>query len=391
MTTQKSDVVVIGSGMIGSAAALGLGQAGFSVRIVENYRPQDFDPLRPPQLRISAINIASVNLMQNLGIWQDILRMRGIPYRSLEIWEWDKFHLIFKAKDLGIPELGYMLENNILQLAFWSHLEQIPNIMFHVPSRLDMLRQSSDGWIVSLNDGSHIKTKLVLGADGKDSQVRTLAGIGLHGWQYRQSCMLISVVMQNDPLDITWQQFTPHGPRAFLPLWEQWGLLVWYDDPGRIRQLMTLSMKELTKEITSTFPKRLGNVQAITVKSFSLERSNANCYVQEGLVLLGDAAHTIHPLAGQGVNLGYRDVSCLLAVIIQAREKGKIWSSKNILKNYQNFRIPDNLLMQAGIDLLYFTFHNKSKFLQCIRNMGLIATEHSIQLKKYILKYLLGL
>lgn len=391
MAEQKSDVVVIGGGMVGAATALGLAQAGFSVTVVENRRPRPFDPSQPPDLRISAISASSVALLDSLGVWKDVRHMRSAAYRGLETWEWDASRVSFSAKDLGIPELGHMLENEVLQLALWQHLEQMPNITLNVPAELKMLTRLNDGWSVSLNDGSQIEARLVIGADGANSQVRSFAGIGVRGWQYRQSCMLISVQTQDDPLDVTWQQFTPQGPRAFLPLWENWASLVWYDSPARIRQLMALPMTQLTQEIKHTFPERLGNVTAIAAGSFPLVRRHANRYVQEGFALLGDAAHTINPLAGQGVNLGYRDVDALLDVVIQARQQGEIWHSEEILKRYQRRRRPDNLLMQAGMDVFYAAFSNELKPLQLIRNFGLMAAERSGELKKRALKYALGL
>lgn len=391
MAEHKSDVVVIGGGMVGAAAALGLAQAGFTVTVVENRKPRPFDASQPPDLRISAISASSVALLESIGVWKTLRHMRSAAYRGLETWEWEASRVSFSAQELGIPELGYMLENEVLQLALWQHLEQMPNISLMVPAELKTIAQNQDAWNVELSDGREIETKLVLGADGANSLVRAQAGIGVRGWQYRQSCMLITVQTQEDPLDVTWQQFTPQGPRAFLPLWDNWASLVWYDSPARIRQLMALPMPQLTQEIKHTFPARLGDVTAIAAGSFPLVRRHANRYVQSGLALLGDAAHTINPLAGQGVNLGYRDVDALLDVVINARQQGEIWYSEEILKRYQHRRRPDNLLMQAGMDLFYSAFSNELKPLQLVRNLGLMAAERSGELKKRALKYALGL
>ena len=218
-----------------------------------------------------------------------------------------------------------------------------------------------------------------------------MAGIGIHAWQYAQSCMLITVQCENDPGDSTWQQFTPDGPRAFLPLFDNWASLVWYDSPARIRQLQGLSMAQLQVEIAKHFPTRLGQVMPVAAGAFPLTRRHALQYVQPGLALVGDAAHTIHPLAGQGVNLGYRDVDALIDVLVNARSYGESWASQPVLKRYQTRRMADNFIMQSGMDLFYAGFSNDLQPLRIIRNLGLMAAERAGVLKRQALKYALGL
>lgn len=218
-----------------------------------------------------------------------------------------------------------------------------------------------------------------------------MAGIGVHAWQYQQSCMLISVECADDPGDSTWQQFTPSGPRAFLPLFDNWASLVWYDAPARIRQLQGMSMPQLQQEIARHFPARLGRVTPRAAGAFPLTRRHALQYVQPGLALVGDAAHTIHPLAGQGVNLGYRDVDALLEILAQARGRGEEWASLPVLKRYQARRRADNFIMQSGMDLFYAGFSNDLAPVRMLRNIGLMAAERAGVLKRQALKYALGL
>lgn len=387
MTIRHTDVAVIGGGMVGGALALGLAQNGFSVVVLDKAPPPAFDPTAQPDVRISAISAASVQLLRSLGVWDAVLAMRTHPWRRLETWEWQTAHVVFDAAELKLPNLGYMVENNVLQLALWQALEAHPQVTLLHGSALNEIH----GQHLHLADDTEIVARLVVGADGAQSQVRQLAGIGVHGWQYPQSCMLITVKSENEPGDSTWQQFTPTGPRAFLPLYDNWASLVWYDTPARIRQLQSLSMTQLQREISAHFPERLGNVTPVAAGAFPLTRRHALQYVQPGLVLVGDAAHTIHPLAGQGVNLGYRDVDALLDVLANARSVGEDWASLPVLERYQSRRRVDNLLMQSGMDLFYAGFSNDLGPLRVLRNVGLMAAQRAGVLKRQALKYALGL
>ncbi len=389
---QKFDMVIVGAGMIGAATALGLAQEGWRVALLEHQPPQPYSAESEPDIRISAISRASVDVLKQLGAWEHVVQMRSVPYRKLETWEQNDSNVVFDAASLGLPELGYMVENRILQLALWQEFQRYPNLTLFCPAELKSMQRhdSHKTWQLELTDGTELNTRLIIGADGARSQVRQLAGIGSRGWQYRQSCMLITVKTEQLQQDITWQQFFPSGPRAFLPLFDQWASLVWYDSPARIRQLQAMSMTQLEREIFQAFPARLGKVTPIAAGSFPLTRHHASDYVREGLVLLGDAAHTINPLAGQGVNLGYRDVDALLNVLIDAKESLEEWDSLTVLMRYQRRRMPDNLVMQAGMDLFHTAFSHDLPGLKTMRNLALMAAQRSGALKKLALKYALG-
>ncbi|WP_312624445.1 3-demethoxyubiquinol 3-hydroxylase [Scandinavium sp.] len=391
MSNHSTDIAIVGGGMVGGALALGLAQQGFSVTVIERAAPPEFDAGSPPDVRISAISASSVALLRGLGVWEAIQAMRTHRYRQLETWEWENAHVVFNASELKLPELGYMVENNVLQLALWRALEAQEKVTLRVPASLETMLHGTEGYSLGFTDGSELQAKLVIGADGANSQVRQMSGIGVHAWQYPQSCMLITVECENEPGDSTWQQFTPDGPRAFLPLYDNWASLVWYDTPARIRQLQSMSLEQLEQEIAHTFPSRLGKVKAVAAGAFPLTRRHALRYVQPGLALVGDAAHTIHPLAGQGVNLGYRDVDALVDVLASARSHGEAWASLPVLKRYQTRRMADNYLMQSGMDLFYAGFSNDLAPLRMLRNIGLMAAERAGVLKRQALKYALGL
>ncbi|WP_262264282.1 3-demethoxyubiquinol 3-hydroxylase [Pantoea dispersa] len=390
MQDSQFDVVVVGGGMVGAALACGLAQQQFRVAVIERAEPAAFDASLAPDIRISAIGASSVALLRQLNVWPRVQAMRSAPYRKLETWEWQSAHVTFDAAALGIPELGYMVENSVLQRALWEQMQQ-DGVTLLCPASLQALQAHSGGWQLQLDDGTTLDSQLVVGADGANSRVRQLAGIGVRGWNYAQSCMLISVECEHDAGDATWQQFTPDGPRAFLPLFNRHASLVWYDAPARIRQLQNLPLSQLAKEVQANFPARVGRFQVKNAASFPLVRRHATRYVLPGLALVGDAAHTINPLAGQGVNLGYRDVDALIDTLVDARSQAQRWASLPVLQRYHRQRYKDNLLMQGGMDLFYFAFSNALPPLRVVRNLGLIAADNAGVLKRQVLRYALGL
>lgn len=385
------DAIVVGGGMVGAAAALGLAQAGWSVALIEHQAPATYSAGDPPDLRVSAIGCSAIKLLERLGAWQHVEPGRATPYRRLETWEWENAKVEFDANDLNLPELGYMVENNLIQSALWQQFRQAPSLTVITPAQLDKMQRSGDLWQITLDNRQRLSTRLVIGADGANSAVRQQAGIGITGWQYRQSCMLIRVKTGRKQQDVTWQQFYPSGPRAFLPLFDDWASLVWYDSPAKIKRLQAMSMQQLTQAIAEEFPERLGRVEASAAASFPLTRRHARQYAKDGVVLLGDAAHTINPLAGQGVNLGYRDVEVLLDVLLKARQKGHHYYNENVLKRYEQRRRTDNLLMQAGMDVFYKVFSNELPPVKIVRNLALMAAQKSGKLKEWALRYALGI
>ncbi len=237
-----------------------------------------------------------------------------------------------------------------------------------------------------LENGETLKAKWVIGADGANSYVRQQAKIGITAWDYRQHCMLINVATAQEEQDITWQWFTPSGPRSFLPLCGKKASLVWYDTPQRIKQLSSMTSEQLENEIKVNFPQELGEFTVEKSGSFPLTRQHAHKYVAHRCILLGDAAHTINPLAGQGVNLGFKDAKALIAAIAKYGVE-----SERAATFYQSKRKADNLLMQTSMDVFYTLFSNSLLPVVLLRNMGLKLADSSGALKTQVLKYALGL
>ncbi|MEC9024743.1 MAG: FAD-dependent monooxygenase, partial [Pseudomonadota bacterium] len=311
------DFCINGGGMVGAALALGLAQQQFKVAVIEPYLPAPFNAETGPDLRVSAISEASVTLLKALGAWEHIAAMRVKPYTGLSVWDDPAHRTDFTAQSIDMPQLGFFVENRLLQLGCHHALKQFDNVELITGQTVQDIQLTNTAK-VSLSNGRTIEASWLVGADGANSQVRKAAGIGTTGWQYAQQAMGITIKMENAVEPVTWQQFTSSGPKAFLPMFDNFASLVWYDSPDELKRIKSLKASQLESEILKTFPDELtrnGNSFSVIDKAiFPLTRSHANHYVKGCCALVGDAAHTINPLAGQGVNLGFKDVETFLSV-----------------------------------------------------------------------------
>ncbi|BAJ03362.1 FAD-dependent oxidoreductase [Shewanella violacea] len=386
------DVVILGGGMIGAATAIGLAQLGLSVTVIEAFRPEAYSSEQAIDLRVSAISVTTEKLLDNLGALESLTQMRRAPYLGLETWELEGCITRFHADSLGVSHLGHIVENRLIQLALWEQFESLDNLELLCPRSLASFSRSEHGVCVTLDNGQRLDAKLLVGADGANSQVRTWAGIGSTGWDYAQSAMLINIETALEQQDVTWQQFTPKGPRSLLPLPGNNASLVWYDDASRIAQLSQLSNAALAQQIKMHFPERLDRqFEVVNKGSFKLTRRHAQSYFSDNLVILGDAAHTINPLAGQGVNIGFKDVDALISVISNKLSQQEVWWSNSVLSEYQSRRYRDNQLMMSAMDLFYAGFSNDLLPLKVLRNAALKLANIDSPIKKQVLKYAMGL
>jgi 2-octaprenyl-3-methyl-6-methoxy-1,4-benzoquinol hydroxylase len=383
------DIIVVGGGMVGAAAACLLAKQGLHIAVVEQAEPEAYSPAQAMDLRVSAISPASVALLQQAGVWDAILAMRMRAYNELATWEISGLETHFHAHEAGVNELGYIIENRLIQLALWQQLQAFPNVSLYCPAQINALIQTDEQAKITLNDGQMLSASWLLAADGANSKLRALAKIGMNSWDYRQDCLLINVDLADDAPAITWQQFYPSGPRSFLPLAGNKASLVWYDSPARIAQLTALTPTMLDREVKRHFPEQLPACKVTHFGSFPLTRRHAQHYYQGRVILLGDAAHTIHPLAGQGVNLGFKDVACLVDLWLAVQQHQDFGLKQ--LQRYERQRLRDNTVMQSTMDLFYAGFSSSHMPLKVLRNVALLAAENAGWLKQKALRYALGL
>ena len=409
--TQAFDIILIGAGMVGAALATGLGRDGFRVAVIERADAPAFDPSVTPDIRVSALSAGSERYLQSLGAWPLIRSMRATPYRRLAVWDEASHPLSrllpasltrveFNAADLNAPHLGHIVENRITQLALWQTAEAQTNVTILSGHGVSSLQQNQDSVTVNLDDEQSLQAQLVIGADGAMSRIRDMAGIGVTRDQYGQQAMVISVRYQGPVEDITWQGFFPSGPRAFLPLHsagpefpgESWASLVWYDAPEQLARLKALPEAQLLDEIRKAFPGDLPELTAIDDRaSFPIARQHAKHYYSGRVVLAGDSAHTINPLAGQGVNLGFQDAQALQSILKEARRAGDDIASPGWLNRYEQQRRPANRRMMLAMDLFYHLFSNRIPPVHLLRNLGLGAARSLPFARNRVARYAMGI
>jgi len=394
MQQERFDVVIVGGGMVGATLACALGDSGLQVCLLESRYPEAFDGSQPHDIRVSALSLASQAILEQLGVWQGIEQRRACPYRRMKVWEQSAQLAAteFSADEIGQSCLGHIVENRIIQLALLERVSQFENVTLICPAEVTEIDYAPASSLITLSNGRMLAARLLIAADGGDSKVRQAAGIGVTSWDYDQQAFVASVTTAYPQQDITWQQFTPSGPLAFLPLSGTHASLVWYNTAEGVQQLRALTSAELKSAFMQSFPAELGEVQEILATgSFPLRRQHAKTYVAEGVALVGDAAHMIHPLAGQGVNIGLLDAAALAEVLTEAVAEQQEISSLAVLRAYEKQRKAHNLLMMQTMDLFYRVFSNNRMPLRLLRNIGLGLAEKAGPLKQKVIQLATGL
>jgi len=383
------DVVVVGAGMVGAALACALGLAGKRVALLEAQLPSAFELGEAVDLRVSAISRASQALFERLGVWQSMAALRISPFENMTVWDaTGTGEIHFDSAEMGEIHLGHIIENRLVQWVLLQRLAELESVSV-IEGRLSDLEFDDEAVRVTLQDGSELSAALLVGADGAASQVRQLAGIELQSREYCQQGIVCNVATEKPHQRTAWQRFMPSGPLAFLPLEDGRCSIVWSCDDALSEQMMALSDDEFRHELASAFGHRLGAVTAVSERgAFPLVRRHAAQYVKPRLALVGDAAHTIHPLAGQGVNIGLLDVAALTEILLEAKHG---IGSLRVLRGYERWRRGNNSIMMHSMDGFHWLFGSEQEPLRQLRNVGLSLVNRLSPLKSELMRHAMGL
>ena len=344
----KVDIAVIGGGMVGAAAALALAQSGFVVAVVEPSQPPALADVAPCETRVSALTLASQSFLAQLDVWQPLQAWGVQPFTAMHVWSDDTTgEVVFRAEEAGVTALGWVIPNRAIQAVLWQALQTHPQVHCLPGRGLEAI----EGEQVRLSDGSMVRARLLVGADGACSSVRALASIPLDTHEYGQAAIVGCLRTQQSHENACWQRYTADGPVAFLAMADHIISLAWYLPMDKLEWALSLSDEAFAAAVAQAAGYRLGEIEWVGERAgFPLVRRHAQRYFKGNVVLVGDAAHTIHPQAGQGVNLGFLDVMALREVLNSARQAGMDWAAEAVLRRYQRRRYGDNLLVQRAMD-----------------------------------------
>jgi len=386
------DVVIAGGGMVGATLAALLGQQDKRVALLETTWPAAFESASAYDMRVSALSRASQALLAELGIWERVVAMRAAPYEAMQVWDaTGAGQICFNAADLGEADLGHIVENRVIQLAALDALQAYPSVDVHYPASLAsfMRPESGETIQVTLDSGEVLAADLLVGADGARSRVRNLAALDWQVTDYAQKGVVTVAQTALPHQETAWQRFMPSGPLAFLPLPDaHYCSIVWTLPADRADTVLGWEEGRFRQELARALDHQLGEVLNIGERgAFPLRGAQAGAYVQARLALVGDAAHTIHPLAGQGVNLGFKDVAALAEALQAAPDVGSL----RVLRRYERGRRGDNVLTQKAMEGFRLLFGNEVPVWQFLRNSGLSTFDKLPVVKYQLARQAMGL
>lgn len=394
----RADLLIVGAGMVGSALALALRHSGLEILLLDGspLSVKPFDAQGPFEPRVSALSAASQRILERLGAWEGIAGRRVSPYTDMHVWDGSGTGQIhFSAASVHAQVLGHIVENRVVQDSLLERLHD-SDVGLLSNARLEQMRRSGDEWLLTLADGRTLRAPLVVAADGANSAVRKLTGCETREWDYLHHAIVTSVRCSEAHQATAWQRFTDEGPLAFLPLshddGQAWCSIVWSTTPEQAEKLMALDDAAFCEALGRAFEGHLGEVVSADPRlCVPLRQRHAKRYVDEGLALIGDAAHTIHPLAGQGVNLGFLDAAVLAEELERACERGERLADVKVLSRFERRRMPHNLALMAAMEGFERLFQADPLPLRWLRNSGLKLVEQMPEAKALFVRQALGL
>ncbi|MGR6872090.1 UbiH/UbiF/VisC/COQ6 family ubiquinone biosynthesis hydroxylase [Pseudomonas sp. HK3] len=397
---QQFDVIIIGGGLVGAALACALKDAPISIALVEAQAAPSLNlnalSLDDADLRVSALNRASELFLTRLGVWQALPQKRLSAYDKMRVWDGEGTgHIQFTANELAETHLGHIVENSVTNVALMAALSQQTNVQVFNPAKVESIESLSaeqTGYLLQLDSGQLLQSSMVVAADGARSWVREWAQFDMREWDYEHHALVCTVEVDTPHDACAWQRFTEDGVLAFLPL-AQPNLcsIVWSCTQRHAQQLLELSDTEFLAQLTRAFEGTLGDVKACGKRvAIPLRQRHAKQYVKNGIVLVGDAAHSIHPLAGQGVNLGFMDAYVLADEIKQGIARGLSASHPQVLARFERRRMPENLSMMATMEAFKRFFAIKTPAIRWLRNWGMSKLNRVDFIKNHIVQQAMG-
>ncbi|GAB4356113.1 MAG: UbiH/UbiF family hydroxylase [Immundisolibacter sp.] len=393
LAVTDGDVVIVGGGITGAAAAVALASAGARVTLIDHQAPPLAASDAALDVRVSAIHAAAAGWLTRLEVWSLVAADRRTPFGGIQVWDaGSSGHIGFDSAELGQPWLGHIVENRALVAALHRRLTALPTACRRAPAQLDHWHTDTHGVHLRLDDGSRLHARLLIGADGADSPLRLGAGIACYDTPYGQCALVCHVGTEKPHQAIARQRFLPTGPLAFLPLADGRSSIVWSTTPDQATRLQALPAAQFALELAAAFEWRLGAVTTVGERVILPLRGRlAERYIGPRLALLGDAAHVVHPMAGLGANLGLGDAAQLTGIVIDALRAGRDPGAADGLARYQRTRRAQNLPVVQTIAALHRLFGATTAPLRALRGVGLRLTDHAGPLKRALTMAACGL
>lgn len=387
------DVVIIGGGMVGATLACILADTSLAIAVIDTQTVMNEIDTDDFDIRVSAITRASENIYKSARVWDTMQAIRVSPYQDMHVWDAaGKGVIHFDSADIAEPNLGHIIENRVMQYALQQRLQHINNVTVMAPRYCQQLTEHDGGIELKFANGETLQTRLLVGADGSRSWVRQQANIRVRGWDYDQAALVTCVKTEQPHQNTAWQRFMPTGPLAFLPLTDGYSSIVWSTTPAQATQLSNMDEQQFKQRLRSGFDNTLGDIETIGPRGvFPLRFFKTEHYIKPNLALVGDAAHTIHPLAGQGVNLGLSDAAALAQVIIDALDKGQAINDRAVLRRYERWREADNFAVMVAMDSFKRMYGSELPYIKTLRNTSMNILNKLPVVKSAIIKQVMGL
>ncbi|WP_318366191.1 FAD-dependent 2-octaprenylphenol hydroxylase [Enterobacter sp.] len=391
---QSVDVAIVGGGMVGLAVACGLQGSGLRVAVLEQNAPVALADNAPPELRVSAINAASEKLLTRLGVWSEIVAHRASCYHGMEVWDKDSFgRITFNDESMGYSHLGHIIENAVVHQALWQKAQQCTDVTLITPAELQQVAWGENEAFLTLKDASMITARLVVGADGANSWLRDKADIPLTFWDYHHHALVATIRTSEPHNAVARQVFHGDGILAFLPLSDpHLCSIVWSLSPHQAKAMQEADDATFNQALCVAFDNALGLCQVESERQvFPLTGRYARQFAAHRLALVGDAAHTIHPLAGQGVNLGFMDAAELINELRRLHREGKDIGQHLYLRRYERSRKHSAALMLAGMQGFRELFAGQNPAKKLLRDVGLKLADTLPGVKTGLIRQAMGL